>query len=51
MAGRRSIGNFVSNWDESPLPAARKALLAARNLSRRILRLDACCGRPGEPGC
>ncbi|MBI4312709.1 MAG: hypothetical protein HY681_13140 [Chloroflexi bacterium] len=34
-----------------PMPLARKLRLAARNLCRRVYRLQACCDHPGEPGC
>jgi hypothetical protein len=50
MSDRSGPGNFWRNLRDSDAGAARTALLAVRNLTRR-LRGAACCGHPGEPGC
>jgi hypothetical protein len=50
MSGRSSPGNFWRNLRESDAGAARTALRAVTNLTRR-LRGKPCCGHPGEPGC
>jgi hypothetical protein len=34
-----------------PMPWPRKLALLARNASLRVLRLQDCCGHPGQPGC
>jgi hypothetical protein len=33
------------------MPWPRKLALLARNASLRVLRLQDCCGHPGQPGC
>lgn len=51
MSARRSVGNWVTNWERSKLPIPVRLLVAARNLSIRAIRRDTCCGHDGEPGC
>lgn len=48
---RRSIGVAISNWERSTLPIPARLIVAARNLSLRVVRRDTCCGHDGEPGC
>jgi hypothetical protein len=50
MSDRSGPGAFWRNIRESDAGAARTALRAAVNLTRR-LRGKPCCGHPGEPGC
>jgi|GEM_PF-1704916 hypothetical protein len=50
MGDRSSPGSFWRNLRESDAGAARTALRAVTNLTRR-LRGRPCCGHPGEPGC
>jgi hypothetical protein len=49
---QRSVGGWVSNWNEYEASTGTKLALAARNLfvSRWHNRLM-CCGHPGQPGC
>jgi hypothetical protein len=41
----------VSNWSSYDAPFHVKARLAARNLWRRIVLRQNCCGNHGQPGC
>lgn len=41
---------FIRNLKQ-PMPLARKIRLLARNQALRIIKLQMCCGHPGEPGC
>jgi hypothetical protein len=34
-----------------PMPWWRKLYVVVRNMWLRVLRMDTCCGHPGEPGC
>ena len=47
---RRGSRQFLTNLD-TPYPLPTKIKLLVRNLSLRLLRLQTCCGHPGEPGC
>ena len=47
---RRGSRQFLTNLD-APYPLPTKIKLIVRNLSLRLLRLQTCCGHPGEPGC
>lgn len=47
---RRSTRQFLTNLD-APYPLPTKIRMLVRNLSLRLLRLQTCCGHPGEPGC
>ncbi|HZC99353.1 MAG TPA: hypothetical protein VFA46_03910 [Actinomycetes bacterium] len=42
---------FARNLAEYPASPGRKALLLVRNLGLRVVKLQECCGHPGEPGC
>ena len=50
MGDRFDPLGFWSNLRDSDVGAARTALTAVTNLTRR-LRGRPCCGHPGEPGC
>jgi hypothetical protein len=50
MRDRSGPGGFWRNLRDSDAGAARTALRAVTNLTRR-LRGRPCCGHPGEPGC
>jgi hypothetical protein len=50
MGDRTGPGRFWRNLRDSDAGAARTALRAVTNLTRR-LRGHPCCGHPGEPGC
>ena len=47
---RGSPAELISNWREYDGPAGKKFGLAARNILLRV-KLQGCCGHPGEPGC
>ncbi|MBI4785442.1 MAG: hypothetical protein HY782_00115 [Chloroflexi bacterium] len=47
---RRSFGQFLTNLD-APYPLPTKIKMLIRNLTRRVLRAQTCCGHDGEPGC
>ena len=40
----------VTNWREYDGSFAKKYALAARNILLRV-KMQGCCGHPGEPGC
>ena len=42
---------FARNWRESDLPFFRRLWAVVRNTGRKVVRLQPCCGHPGEPGC
>ena len=49
---RRSVGGWISNWNDYDAPTGTKLALAARNLFvNRWKRSLLCCGHPGQPGC
>ncbi len=48
--GRPSFRDFLTNLD-APMPLPRKLRLLGRNLWRRVILRQNCCGHPGEPGC
>jgi hypothetical protein len=50
-ARRPSIGAVISNWSEYDAPIATKLRLTARNLWRRVVLRQSCCGNHGQPGC
>jgi hypothetical protein len=50
MARRASIRDFLTNLDQ-PMPLREKLSKLTRNLWRRVLLRQACCGHLGEPGC
>lgn len=47
---RKQTQQFLTNLD-APYPLPTKLWLLVRNLSLRVLKVQACCGHPGEPGC
>jgi len=50
MAQRPSIRDFLTNLDK-PMPLPKKLGNLLRNLWRRVVLRQDCCGHPGEPGC
>lgn len=50
MARRGSISDFLTNLDQ-PMPLHEKLGKLTRNLWRRVVLRQPCCGHPGEPGC
>lgn len=49
--GRPSFGALISNWTTYDAPFGTKVRLAARNLWRRVILRQTCCGNHGQPGC
>jgi hypothetical protein len=47
---RPSISDFLTNLDQ-PMPLPEKLGKLTRNLWRRVVLRQACCGHDGEPGC
>ena len=47
---RGSPEELISNWREYEGSSATKFALAARNILLRV-KMQGCCGHPGEPGC
>jgi len=41
---------FLANL-RADMPLPRKIKLLLRNVGTKIVRLQTCCGHPGEPGC
>ena len=50
MGERPSIRDFLTNLDQ-PMPLGEKLSKLTRNLWRRVVLGQNCCGHPGEPGC
>ncbi|MBK9711775.1 MAG: hypothetical protein IPO81_10680 [Kouleothrix sp.] len=50
MTKRPSIGDFLTNLDQ-PMPLPEKLAKLTRNLWRRVVLRQNCCGHDGEPGC
>jgi hypothetical protein len=50
MSKRPSINDFLSNLEE-PMPLGEKLAKLTRNLWRRVVLRQNCCGNHGEPGC
>jgi len=48
---RPSMRAVVSNWRGYDAGFLTKIRMALRNTGTKIVRLDNCCGHPGEPGC
>jgi hypothetical protein len=46
----RSFRNFLTNLDQ-PMPLPEKLFKLTRNLWRRVVLKQGCCGYDGEPGC
>ncbi len=49
MAQNR-IKDFLTNL-EQPMPLPEKTYKLVRNLWRRVILKQRCCGHHGEPGC
>lgn len=45
-----SFRDFFTNWQQ-PMPLHEKVSKTARNLWRRGVLRQPCCGHDGEPGC
>ncbi len=50
MTKRPQISDFLTNLDQ-PMPLPEKLVKLTRNVWRRIVLRQACCGNHGEPGC
>ncbi len=50
MTRRPSISDFLTNL-EQPMPLGEKLTKLMRNLWRRVVLIQNCCGNHGEPGC
>jgi hypothetical protein len=50
MRSRGSLQDFLTNMDQ-PMPLGEKLYKLTRNLWRRVILLQDCCGNHGEPGC
>jgi hypothetical protein len=50
MAQRSHLSDFLTNLDQ-PMPLAEKLTKLSRNLWRRVVLRQTCCGNHGEPGC
>jgi hypothetical protein len=50
MRKRVSISDFLTNLDQ-PTPLPEKLAKLTRNLWRRVVLRQSCCGNHGEPGC
>ena len=50
MTKRPSLGDFLTNLDQ-PMPFHEKLGKLTRNLWRRVVLRQSCCGNYGEPGC
>lgn len=48
--GRPNPRDFLTNLD-APMPLPEKLGALARNLWRRVVLRQNCCGNHGEPGC
>jgi len=46
-----SIAAVVSNWSSYDAGLLTKLGMALRNTRIKIVRMEKCCGHPGEPGC
>ena len=50
QVGRPSFSDFLTNMSQ-PMPLPEKLAKLSRNLWRRVLLRQDCCGHDGEPGC
>jgi hypothetical protein len=50
MAHRPSFSQFLTNLDQ-PMPLPEKLAKLTRNMWRRAVLRQNCCGHDGEPGC
>jgi hypothetical protein len=49
--GRPSFRAIITNWSDYDAPFGVKLCLATRNLWRRVVLRQSCCGHHGQPGC
>ena len=47
---RPTISDFLTNMNQ-PMPLPEKFTKLTRNLWRRVVLRQNCCGHDGEPGC
>jgi hypothetical protein len=47
---RSPFSAFLTNMNQ-PMPRRQKLGKVSRNLWRRVVLRQNCCGHPGEPGC
>jgi hypothetical protein len=47
---RSPFANWITNMKQ-PMPLGLKLTKLFRNIARRIVLRQDCCGHPGEPGC
>ena len=50
MKRKMSFRDFLTNLDQ-PMPLPEKLSKLTRNLWRRVVLRQNCCGNHGEPGC
>ncbi len=50
LARHGTFSEFLTNLDQ-PMPRREKISKLSRNLWRRVILRQTCCGHPGEPGC
>lgn len=50
MRRRGTPREFFTNLDQ-PMPLGEKLFKLMRNLWRRVILVNDCCGNHGEPGC
>jgi len=50
VAKRQSFSDFLTNLNQ-PMPLPEKLYKLTRNLWRRVVLRQSCCGNHGEPGC
>jgi hypothetical protein len=50
MRQQPSFRSFLTNMDQ-PMPLPEKLSKLLRNIARRVVLRQNCCGHPGEPGC
>jgi hypothetical protein len=50
MKQRGTFRSFLTNLDQ-PMPLTEKLSKLTRNLWRRVVLRQSCCGHDGEPGC
>jgi hypothetical protein len=50
MTRKTSFRDFLTNLDQ-PMPLPEKLYKLSRNLWRRVVLRQNCCGNHGEPGC
>jgi hypothetical protein len=48
---RGSFAVALENFRTSEIPFPRRLGITARNLTRRFVLRQTCCGHDGEPGC